>query len=56
MTQCNLMGIRNVEMRPWPLEKGQRGKGKGWLTRGTVTGGNEHVAVPVHHQRRGTCQ
>ena len=56
MTQCNLMGIRNVEMRPWPLEKGQRGKGKGWLTRGTVTGGNVHVAVSVHHQRRGTCQ
>ena len=56
MTQCNLMGIRNIEMRPWPLEKGQRGKGKEWITRGTVTGGSVHVAVSMYHQGRVTCQ
>ena len=50
-----LDGHQNIEMRSRPFEKGQRGKGKEWITRGTVTGGGVHVAVSVHHQRRVTA-
>ena len=50
-----MTGIRNIEMRSRPFEKGQRGKGKEWITRGTFSGGGVHVAVSVHHQRRVTA-